>query len=89
MIKEDGRKFEIESNYFKIPNIEKKIVIIVDPMLATGSTIKYLLQSIDNAKQNLGKIIVFCIIASIFGIKQIEKNYPQVEIFAAAIDDVL
>ena len=49
MIKDDRKEFEIESNYSKIPNIENKIVIIVDPMLATGSTIKYLLRSIENS----------------------------------------
>ena len=89
MIKADGKEFEIESNYSKIPDIENKIVIIVDPMLATGSTITYLLKTIENSDQNPHKIVVFCAIASRFGINQIETNFPQVDIFAAAIDETL
>ncbi|MHA2028171.1 MAG: uracil phosphoribosyltransferase [Candidatus Kariarchaeaceae archaeon] len=89
MIATDGREFEIESNYSKVPDIENKIVIIVDPMLATGSTIKFLLQSIEDSEQNPTKIVVFCAIASKFGIDQLEKNHPNVEIFAAAVDEIL
>lgn len=58
-------------------------------MLATGSTIKYLLHSIEKSDQNPNKIIVFCAIASKFGIKQIEETYPNVEIFVAAVDEIL
>lgn len=89
MIQAEGKEFAIQSNYSKIPNIENKIVIIVDPMLATGSTIKYLLKTIENSDQDPYRIIVFCAIASRFGINQIEEHYPKVDIFAAAIDEIL
>lgn len=89
MIEENGRSFEIESTYSKIPPINGKIVIIVDPMLATGSTIRYLLGSISNSGEVPAKIFVLCAIASEFGVTQLEKDYPLVDIYTAAVDKKL
>ena len=74
--------------YYKMPkNISKKEVIILDPMLATGGsatdTIKML------KKDGVKKIKFLCIIAAPEGIERLQKEYPDVKIFTACIDETL
>lgn len=74
--------------YYKVPqNIDKRTVIILDPMLATGgsaiATIKRLKE--DGVK----KIKFLCVIASPLGIENIKKTYNDVEIYCAAKDECL
>lgn len=74
--------------YYKVPqNINKRTVIILDPMLATGgsaiATIKRLKE--DGVK----KIKFLCVIASPSGIQNIKKTYSDVEIYCAAKDECL
>ena len=38
--REKESPFEVKVGYLKIPDISNKIVIIVDPMLATGNTMR-------------------------------------------------
>ncbi|MDH5403741.1 MAG: uracil phosphoribosyltransferase [Candidatus Heimdallarchaeota archaeon] len=87
MKSEDGTEFEIKADYVKLPTLENKVAIIVDPMLATGSTIKYLLGLISD--QNPAKIIIISAIASKYGINLIESKYPAVEIYTAVTDEIL
>lgn len=77
-----------EKYYYKMPkDINEKEVIILDPMLATGGsacdTIKCLKD--DGVK----KIKFLCIIAAKPGIERIKKEYPDVDIYAAEVDERL
>lgn len=77
-----------EKYYYKMPkDISQREVIILDPMLATGGsacdTIKCLKD--DGVK----KIKFLCIIAAKAGIKRIQEEYPDVDIYAATVDEVL
>lgn len=77
-----------EKYYYKMPkDINEKEVIILDPMLATGGsacdTIKCLKD--DGVK----KIKFLCIIAAKPGIERIQKEYPDVDIYAAEVDEKL
>ncbi len=71
--------------YYKMPeNIDKREVIIIDPMLATGGSAS---ATIDRLKQDgVTKIKLLCIVAAPDGIKTIEENHPNVEIFCATVD---
>lgn len=83
----DG-SFEIKTDYVSTPKIEGKILIIADPMLATGRS---LIEACTYLTK-LGKpkaIYIASIIASAEGIKNIEENLPEVKIYTAAIDKVL
>ena len=83
-LQEDGKDFRIDSWYSNIPPLNDKIVIVVDPMIASGSTLLFTLQEIKN--QNPLKIIILCAITSQFGADRIKKEFPDVEILAGAID---
>ena len=87
MIGENGTSFHIKSGYSKIPALENKVVFIVDTILATGSTIKYLLDLISDKKPK--KAIILVGISSEFGLRVIEECYPEVDIFCGAIDKEL
>lgn len=71
--------------YFKVPkDIEKREVIIVDPMLATGGSA---IDAIELLKaKGAKKIKVICIISAQEGIKKIEEEYPDIQIYCAKID---
>ena len=85
----DGR-FSIKVEYVSCPNLEGKTLLIVDPMLATGSS---LLMSA-KALMEFGRpetIHVATIIASSQGIEYVRKNLHanNVHVWAAAIDEEL
>lgn len=87
MIGEGGTAFHINGGYSKIPPLDNKVVFVVDPMLASGSSIKYLLNMIKDEKPK--KIVVLVAIASEFGVSLIEENYSEVEIYCGTIDKEL
>ena len=84
----DEETFVPNVYFFKVPkDIEKRDVIILDPMLATGGSG---LDAIELLKEKGVKNIKFlCIIAAPEGIKRIEEKHPHVQIYCAHIDEKL
>lgn len=74
--------------YCKVPdNLEDRLVIAVDPMLATGNSS---VAAIDLLKAQGAKNIRFlCLLASPEGIAVMKKAHPDVPIVTAAVDDRL
>ena len=74
--------------YCKLPeDIDKRRVIVVDPMLATGGSA---VDAINLIKRKGGKDISFmCLIAAPEGIKALSEAHPDVDIFIAAQDERL
>ncbi|AEH24667.1 uracil phosphoribosyltransferase [Pyrococcus yayanosii] len=79
-------KFEVEMNYVKIPQIRPEdIVIVADPMIATGSTLLTVLREVK--KYGTPKrLIVLGVLAAPEGIEKIKREFPEVEIFVAKVD---
>lgn len=74
--------------YCKLPeNIKKKEVILLDPMLATGGSGSAAITMLK--KDGVKKIKFLCIIAAPVGIKKIQEDHPDVEIFCAQLDKKL
>lgn len=68
-------------------DIEERIALILDPMLATGGT---LLATINTLKKaGCTKIKGLFIVAAPEGLKRISEEHPDVEIFVAAVDERL
>jgi uracil phosphoribosyltransferase len=83
----DG-SFEIEQHYVTSPSIEGRPLILADPMLATGSSLVLALQTLtENEKPS--QIHIVCAIACTIGIEYVERKFPDVQIWSAAIDDEL
>jgi len=74
--------------YFKLPkDVSNREVLILDPMLATGGSGCDAIQMIK--AEGVKKIKFLCIIAAPEGIKKMQEEYPDVEIYCAKIDEKL
>ncbi len=74
--------------YYKLPPIHKhSVVIVTDPMLATGGSLLYLLKKIAPHKPK--ELRVVCVISAPEGIEAIHQQFAAVKIFTAAIDSHL
>ena len=71
--------------YYKMPKgIDKREVLILDPMLATGGSA---IATINRLKKDGVKIIKFlCVIASPYGIESVKKAHSDVQIYCASVD---
>ena len=81
----DEETLEPVEYYYKMPDgIADREVLIIDPMLATGGSAS---ATIDRLKQDgVSKIKLLCIVAAPTGIKTIEDNHPDVQIYCAVVD---
>ena len=71
--------------YYKMPKeIKKRTVMILDPMLATGGSALATIKKLK--KDGVKRIKFLCIIAAPEGLKAIQKEYPDVEIYCASVD---
>ena len=84
----DEVTLEPHEYYCKLPkNIENRLVIVCDPMLATGGSAK---DAINLIKERGGKHIKFmCLIAAPEGIKALTEAHPDVEVYCAHVDEKL
>lgn len=82
-------KFEIVVEYFASPSIENKILLLADPMLATGKSLAAVYQGIQKTGTPK-EIHLICVIGSIEGIEFIKNHFPKnTHLWVAAIDDKL
>ncbi len=71
--------------YCKMPeDIENRIVIVVDPMLATGGSAIDAIQMLKN--KGVTNIRFMCLVAAPEGVKALQDAHPDVDIYAAALD---
>ncbi len=73
--------------YDRLPDCEGKIILLVDPMVATGGSMCDAIEHIQ--RRNPRKIITLNIIGSPEGVKIVQDFAPDVDIFISQIDDKL
>ncbi len=78
--------FTIQLEYITCPDLNNKVVILSDPMLATGQSIDLTLTTL-NSYGNIKKLIICCVIASQEGVEFIKQKHPNVDIYTAAVDE--
>jgi uracil phosphoribosyltransferase len=69
------------------PNLSKSVVIVVDPMLATGGSASAAISYLK--KKEAVNIRLSCVVAAPEGVSLLEKEHPDVKIFAAVLDQRL
>ena len=80
--------FEIKLEYFSSTSLDHKILIMADPMLATGSSMVLTLeQAFHYGKPR--EIHIACVIASRAGIRKVQEAFPEAVIWTTAIDEEL
>lgn len=74
--------------FVKMPeNMESREIFVVDPMLATGGSA---IMAVDALKKRGAVAIKFvCLVAAPEGVKALRAAHPDIDIFAAALDDHL
>jgi uracil phosphoribosyltransferase len=74
--------------YFKAPeDIADRLVIVMDPMLATGNSS---IAAVDMLKdKGVNNLRLMCLLAAPEGLKKFHEAHPDVHIWTAAIDDHL
>jgi uracil phosphoribosyltransferase len=74
--------------YSNLPeNLEDAVVMILDPMLATGGSATAAIQVLKDSGAK--KIKLVCIIGAPEGVKRIEEDHPDVQIYLAGLDERL
>ncbi len=82
----DG-SFEIQLDYISSPDLTDKILILVDPMIATGNSVMLSLKGLRSAYGEPSKIHIASIISSTIGIDFLKTRLPiDVDIWTMAVD---
>jgi Uracil phosphoribosyltransferase len=85
--KENHTSFDIHVEYLSSPSLEGKTLVLVDPMLATGSSLEMAYKAL-LSKGEPAKVYIAAIISSKAGINAIKKAFPadKTTVWTAAID---
>ena len=74
--------------YCKLPeDINQRLVIVTDPMLATGGSACDALSMLQ--ERGCNNIRLMCLVSAPEGIARVQKEHPDVDIYVAAVDDHL
>ena len=84
----DPETHEPVEYYCKMPpDIDQRLVIIVDPMLATGGSAS---DAITMVKARGAKnVMLMCLVAAPEGVAKVQASHPDVDIYAASLDEKL
>ena len=73
--------------YYKMPAHKDRLVIVTDPMLATGGSACDAIERLK--KDGFQHIRLMCLVASPQGVKAVRDNHPDVDIYLASLDEGL
>lgn len=73
--------------YYKMPDNKDRLVIVTDPMLATGGSACDAISRLKN--DGYKHIRLMCLVAAPQGIKAVTSQHPDVDIYLAALDEGL
>lgn len=73
--------------YYKMPQNKDRMVILTDPMLATGGSACDAIMRLK--KDGFNSIKLMCLVASPQGVKAVTDKYPDVDIYLASLDEGL
>ncbi len=67
--------------------MDRSLVFVTDPMLATGGTATAAITQIK--ERGAKEIVLVCLVGAPEGVERIEKDHPDVDIMLAALDEGL
>lgn len=73
--------------YFKLPVVDNPLIVVIDPMLATGGSAIAAIDAIK--KRGYKDIIMMNLVGVPEGVKAVEEKHPDVHIYLAALDERL
>ncbi|HVL38660.1 MAG TPA: uracil phosphoribosyltransferase, partial [Fimbriimonadaceae bacterium] len=72
------------SYYSKLPVLSGKYTLCVDPMLATGGSASQAISLIKTHGPD--RVVMVSVVSAPEGVRRLERDHPEVEIFTAALD---
>ncbi|PPR78458.1 MAG: Uracil phosphoribosyltransferase [Alphaproteobacteria bacterium MarineAlpha2_Bin1] len=73
----------------KLPGIDGRTFIVVDPMLATGNSAVHAIDTLVSRGVDIDNIKFMALVAAPEGVKRLVSQHPKIEIFVAALDEKL
>lgn len=83
----DPQTLEPVEYYCKLPDVEDRDFIIVDPMLATGGSASAAITLLK--EKGIKNIKLMCLVAAPQGVQKVNADHPDVRIYVVALDDKL
>ncbi len=85
----DETTLQPKEYYAKLPvDVAERLVILLDPMLATGNSIIYAVDLLKN-KFKVKRIKVVSIVAAPEGVSNVFEHHPDIQVYSAALDQGL
>ena len=81
-----GNEFIVKVEYAALPDLNDRIVIIVDPMIATGKSMVLSCQQIIAQYGQPRQLYIAAVISSEEGIQNVMRHFPQATLYTADID---
>ena len=86
-LERDHATFEPSLYYSKLPPIEARAVLLLDPMLATGGSAAAAAGALFDA--GAGQVSLLSVVAAPEGVDHLAKAHPTLNVFTVALDDGL
>jgi len=83
-LERDEASLQPQSYYRKLPPVQGRHVLVLDPMLATGGSGSAATAAVKEGRP--ASIRFVCVVSAPEGISKMEADHPDVPIFTAAID---
>lgn len=83
----DEKTLQPVEYFCKMPKVPNPLVVLCDPMLATGGSACDAIKILH--KKGFNNIRLLCLVGAPEGIKKVTTEYPEVELYLAAVDDRL
>jgi uracil phosphoribosyltransferase len=83
-LERDERTAIASTYYCKLPPMENRVALLLDPMLATGGTAAWAVDQLITAGAK--EVILLCVVAAPEGVARLEESFPRLRIVTAALD---
>ncbi len=83
----DEETGKLTEYYLKLPKgVEEDLVILLDPMLSTGSSLSHSISRLYEV-YNVKNLVVVCLVAAPKGLSNLTEKFPDLKIYTAAVDE--
>ena len=86
-LERDEETLKPREYYFKLPQVENPLVLIVDPMLATGGSAVAAISAVK--ARGYTNIRLMCLVGVSVGVEAVQNAHPDVDIYLASLDEKL
>lgn len=84
-VKKSG-DFVIQMDYVSTPDLDGRVLIMADPMLATGQSMVMCCKELIS-RYNISELHIVAAIASVEGVTHVRANLPKAKLWLGAIDE--